>query len=310
MRSGFFGSGPVLLVGARGQLGAELARALDTRGVDFWPADREGRDGALRVDLAQAELAARTVISRRPSVVLNAAAYTAVDRAESERELAMSVNARGPAALARACREVDALLVHFSTDYVFDGRAERAYAERDPVSPVNHYGVTKARGEELVRAGAGAHLIFRTSWLYTPGGRNFVTTMLRLFAGDRPVRVVDDQWGCPTWARPLAREVVELIARTERERLRASSGLYHLCGSGVSTWFEFARAIHEQADPPARAPLESIDTATFGAPAARPMRAVLACERSREVLGLCLDDWRVQLAAAMPEFNALARDGR
>jgi dTDP-4-dehydrorhamnose reductase len=152
--------------------------------------------------------------------------------------------------------------------------------------------------------------VFRTSWLYTPGGRNFVATMLRLFAGDGPVRVVDDQWGCPTWARPLARQVLSLIERSAREHLSERSGLYHLCGGGACSWYQFACAIRELADPPARAQVQAIDSATFAAPARRPERVVLSCEHARRALGLQLEEWRAQITQAMPEFNARSCDGK
>ena len=298
--------GTVLVIGAGGQLGSEFTRSLRQRGVVHRLADLEGSPDVLAVDLSRPQQLAELVSDQRPAVVINAAAYTAVDRAEEERELALAVNARAPEALAAACAEADALLVHFSTDYVFDGRSQRDYVEQDPVSPINHYGLSKARGEAAVLGSAAAHLVFRTSWLYTPGGRNFVATMLRLFAGETPVRVVDDQVGCPTWARPLAERVLDLLAGASREHLWRRRGLYHLCGGGATDWHGFAGAIREMAQPPARAPLEPTDTAGFAAPAPRPARSVLDCALARERLGLELPHWREQLAMAMPEFNAHA----
>jgi len=299
----------VLVLGAHGQLGGEFARALAARGLRHLLAARSPPPGGLAVDVTRPRDIAAAVAAAAPSVVVNATAYTAVDRAEGEPDLAMAVNAEAPVAMARACREHGALLVHFSTDYVFDGAGERAYGEDDPPAPLGVYGRSKLAGEEAVRGSGAAHLVLRTSWLYTPGGRNFVTTMRRLFRGAGPVRVVDDQWGCPTWAQPLAEAVLDLLAREDAERLAALGGLYHLCSGGQTSWHGFAGAIRELMHPPARAPLEAIDTAAFGAPAPRPARSVLDCSRARSLLGIGLDPWRQQLAAAMPAFDAIGDGG-
>jgi len=299
----------VLVLGAHGQLGSEFARALAQRGARHRLAARSPRPQWLEVDVTRPVSIASAVAETAPSVVINATAYTAVDRAETESELAMAVNAAAPAALARACREHGALLVHFSTDYVFDGSSARAYREDDPPAPLGCYGRSKLAGEEAVIASGCEHLVFRTCWLYTPGGRNFVTTMRRLFRGEAPVRVVDDQWGCPTCARDVAGAVLDLLAREQADRLRALGGLYHLCADGETTWHGFAAAIRERMQPPARAPLVAIDTATFGAPAPRPARSVLDCSRARARLGIGLPHWREQLAAAMPDFDAIGDAG-
>ncbi len=153
-----------------------------------------------------------------------------------------------------------------------------------------------------------AHLVFRTSWLYTPGGHNFVATMLRLFQGSEPVRVVDDQHGCPTWARPLAEAVAGLLAERDARTLEAHRGLYHLCAAGATSWHGFAAAIRARARPPARAPLYPIRSAEYPVAARRPARSVLCCDRARERLGLALPGWLEQLDGAMPEFNAARAD--
>jgi dTDP-4-dehydrorhamnose reductase len=295
----------VLVLGASGQLGGEFARALAARGVRHRLAARSPGPGALALDMARPETLAALVARVAPAVVINAAAYTAVDRAETEAALAQAVNAQAPASLAAACREQGAILVHFSTDYVFDGTLDRPYAEDDAPAPLGVYGRTKLRGEEAVRASGAAHLVLRTSWLYTPGGRNFVATMLRLFRGEAVVRVVDDQWGCPTWARPLALAVLDLLGREEAPGLRALGGLYHLCSRGETSWHGFAAAVRDLMQPPAGVRLEAIGTAEFAAPAPRPARSVLDCRRAAERLGIRLPAWREQLVAAMPEFLAL-----
>ena len=300
----WFGCGPVLVIGASGQLGSEFLRALRARGVPHRGAARTAAGGALAIDLCIPDEIASLVRAARPAVVINAAAYTAVDRAEQEADVAMSVNARAPGALAAVCAQLGALLVHFSSDYVFDGAAGRAYTEHDAVTPLGVYGRSKAAGEEAVCASGAPHLVFRTSWLYTPGGHNFVATMLRLFQGSTPVRVVDDQVGCPTWARLLAQAVTDLLATSPASRIDAARGLYHLCAGGHTSWYGFACAIRESATPPARAALERTDTASYGALAPRPAHSVLDCSKARAQLGMWLPPWREQLRAAMPEFIA------
>lgn len=300
----WFSRGHVLVIGVNGQLGREFRRALLTCRVPHRGAARTPASGTVAVDLRAPDELAKLVLAERPAVVINAAAYTAVDRAQVQVDEAMTVNARAPAALAAACARCNALLVHFSTDYVFDGTCGRAYIEQDPVTPLSMYGLSKARGEEAVCASGAAHLVFRSSWLYTPGGHNFVATMLRLFQGQGPVRVVDDQTGCPTWARVLAQAVSELLATTAAGRIDAARGLYHLCSAGETSWYGFARAIHARAQPAACAALERIDTSSFGAPAPRPAYSVLDCAKARRELGVSLPHWLDQLQAAMPEFNA------
>ncbi len=301
--------GTVLLIGADGQLGGELLAALTAHGSPCRAAARHPpRADWLAVDLADPGATAALVSAERPAVVINAAAYTAVDRAEDEPRQAMAVNAHAPGVLAQACRDIGALLVHFSTDYVFDGASARPYVETDRPAPLSQYGRSKAAGEEAVLRSGCAHLVFRTSWLYTPGGHNFVATMLRLFQGSEPVRVVDDQHGCPTWARPLAEAVAGLLAERDARTLEAHRGLYHLCAAGATSWHGFAAAIRARARPPARAPLYPIRSAEYPVAARRPARSVLCCDRARERLGLALPGWLEQLDGAMPEFNAARAD--
>ena len=305
----WFARGEVLVTGACGQLGGEFMRALSAAGVPHRGTSRAGSDGTLALNLLAPDELEDAITCTRPAVVINTAAYTAVDRAEQEVDVAMGVNARAPEALASACVRVGALLVHFSTDYVFDGRAGRAYTEQDPVTPLSCYGRSKAIGEQAVCASGAAHLVLRTSWLYSPGGRNFVATMLRLFKDQELVRVVDDQIGCPTWARMLVTALTRLLASTDAARIEAARGLYHLCSGGEASWYDFARAIHERAQSSPRARLERTDTASFGAPAARPAYSVLDCTKAHRELGLSLPHWREQLDAAMPEFTARALGG-
>ena len=298
----------MLVVGASGQLGSEFITALGETQARVVAADHMTCDGWELLDLACPEEAAARVMSLRPALVINAAAYTAVDQAEQDTARARAVNAAAPGALASACRDIGALMLHVSTDYVFDGRAGRSYTERDPVSPLNEYGRSKAAGEQAVMQSGSDHFVVRTSGLYTPGGGNFVATMLRLFARPGTVRVVDDQHVSPTCARHLARAITGLFASTDEATLRGLGGLYHLCAQGETTWYGFARAIHQCARPQPVAELVATDTASYGAPAARPVCSVLDCSLAAHRLGIVLPPWRAQLESVMEEFNGIARD--
>lgn len=305
------GWGPVLVVGADGQLGGEFVSALGRLGFRVLRACRAPGRGDVAVDLTRPETAAQCIEALTPALVVNAAAYTAVDRAESEASLARRVNADSPAAIAAACRETGASLLHFSTDYVFDGRLGRPCRENDPTNPLNEYGRGKLLGEQAVAASGAAHLVVRTSGLYTPGGRNFVSTMLRLFRNEKPVAVVNDQRSSPTCARALAGVLTDFLVNLSHEQAGSLSGTYHLSAAGEASWYDFARAIHERAVPPPRAPLHAITSEAFGAVAERPARSTLDCRKARDELGLALPHWLDQLDAVMPEFNQQAlTDGR
>jgi dTDP-4-dehydrorhamnose reductase len=227
----------VLVIGREGQLARELARATWPNG---WSVTCTGRPG---IDLRLPDQAAAAVAAAVPDIVVNAAAYTNVDRAESEPDLALLINAAGPAAVARACAKIGAPFLTLSTDYVFDGRKPEPYSEADAVQPVSAYGRSKAEGEALVRGALPEHVILRTSWLFSPFGTNFVRTMMRL-AGERPVvRVVTDQRGCPTSAGDLARVVVALCEAIKSGKGRF--GTFHAANEGATTWYDVARAIFE-----------------------------------------------------------------
>ena len=288
-----------LVTGCRGQVGAELVRSLEGR------ADVVARDRAA-LDLADPGAIIRCVREERPRLILNAGAYTAVDKAESELEAARAVNAHGPGVLAEEAKRSGALLVHFSTDYVFDGTKKTPYCETDSTNPVNAYGLTKLEGEAAIAASRCDHLVLRTSWVYGPRGKNFLLTMLRLAATQSEIRVVDDQHGAPTSSRQIARAVVDLVMGADCERpivegdlgrLRAASGLYHASAAGATTWFEFARAIFaEHAHRPGRAftvpRVVAISTREYPTPARRPANSVLSCAKLAEAFGVRLADWR------------------
>ena len=269
-----------------GQLGVELARVLPAHG-EVAACDRAA------LDLADPNAIASTVRRVKPQIIVNAAAYTAVDRAEAEPALADAINARAPAVLADEARRLDALLIHYSTDYVFDGTAAEPYREQDPTNPLSVYGSSKLGGERAIAAAGGAHLILRTSWIYGWHGQNFLLTMRRFAATRDELRVVADQFGVPNWSRTLAEATANLIGRGA-PALARKSGIYHLSGRGRASWFDFARAIFEDSDRPRVLP---ITTAEYPTPARRPASSVLATAKLEEAFGIALPDWRQTLAA-------------
>jgi dTDP-4-dehydrorhamnose reductase len=237
------------------------------------------------------------VAALRPAIIVNAAAYTAVDQAESEPGPACLVNAEAPEALARAAKELGALLVHYSTDYVFDGEKTGTYREEDPANPLGVYGRTKLEGERAIQASGCEHLIFRTSWVYGARGRNFLLTMMRLARERDELRVVDDQRGAPTWSRMIAETTAQALARRGDG---GPSGLYHLSGGGETTWFGFTRAIVETMGLNPR--LTPITTADYPLPARRPANSLLCNDRLERDFGLRLPDWRESLRLCLEEM--------
>jgi dTDP-4-dehydrorhamnose reductase len=301
----------VLVTGARGQVGAEVARLLRGR------ADVIGHDRST-LDLARPDAIVERVREARPRLIVNAGAYTAVDRAEAEADAARAVNARAPEVLAEEALRAGALLVHYSTDYVFDGTKAGPYVESDAPAPVNAYGATKLEGERAVSASGCAHVILRTSWVYGPRGRNFMRTMLEAAKTRPELRVVDDQRGAPTTSLALARATLALIgadagtaAITEGgiEAAASRSGLYHATAGGETTWFAFAKAIFEEwsarAGPAFKPPVViPIPTRDYPTPARRPANSVLSNERLARELGVRLGPWREGLAEAISLFDA------
>ena len=276
----------ILLTGAAGQLGFELARLLTAHG------EVEALDRAA-LDLADAHAVSAAVRRVRPQIIVNAAGYTAVDRAESEPALADAINARAPAVLADEAKRLDALLIHYSTDYVFDGNSREPYREEDQTKPLNVYGSSKLAGERAITAAGAAHLILRTSWIYGLHGQNFLLTMRRLAATRDELRVVADQFGVPNWSRVLAEATASLVSRGPAT-LAKKTGIYHLSGRGRASWFDFARAIFDDADRPRVVP---ITTAEYPTPARRPASAVLATDKFEAAFGFALPDWHEMLAA-------------
>ncbi|MEZ5817096.1 MAG: dTDP-4-dehydrorhamnose reductase [Hyphomicrobiaceae bacterium] len=277
----------VLVIGTEGQLARSLREAVLPAGVTL---ESLGRPC---LDLADAAGAAAAVERVRPGLVVNAAAYTAVDRAESDADAAFAINAAGPEALARACDELGMPLLHVSTDYVFDGSKPAPYVEDDPVAPLGVYGRSKLEGEQRVAVLCPRHLILRTAWVYSPFGNNFVKTMLRLAGTRDEIAVVDDQIGNPTYAPHLADAILALAGHLAEGR-EVAWGIYHAAGTGDVTWCGLAREVFVQSarhgGPVAR--VRAITTAEYPTPARRPANSRLDCGRLRQALGHGLPAWQ------------------
>lgn len=288
----------ILLLGKNGQVGWELERTLAPLGavmaVDF-----------PEVDLADAGGVRRLVRETRPEIIVNAAAYTAVDRAESEAERAMAVNGIAPGVLAEEAKALGACLVHFSTDYVFDGEKREPYVETDPPNPLSAYGRTKLAGEEAIRDVGGAYLVLRTSWVFGLRGDSFVTKVLSWARTEEVLRVVDDQVACPTWAHMLAETVSRVIARG-RSPLQELKGLYHVAGHGFVSRHDWAKAIVKLDAHPQEHVVKQLlraRTADFPTAARRPLFSALDCGRFEAAFGLILPNWEASLRVAMAESS-------
>ncbi len=291
----------LLLIGANGQVGWELRRTLAGLG-DVVAASLEGEYGPA-IDLMDAGALQRLVHDTQPDAVVNAAAYTAVDRAETERADAQRVNAEAVGELGELLAPRGTPIVHYSTDFVFSGTCDRPYVEEDSPAPLNVYGETKLGGERaLLESGAKA-LVFRTSWVYGARGANFLRTMLRLFKEREELRVVDDQIGSPTWSRMLAEMTALVLYRVIHDGLDLDQvgGLYHLTGSGQASWYGFAGAILEASG--LESNLIPIPTSEYPAPAKRPMYSVLDNRRFQRTFGLAMPDWRVSLTQCLEELR-------
>ena len=298
----------LLLTGVDGQLGFELERALAPLG-EVRPSTLSGRTvggrACLPLDLTDTSALEAGLDRLRPRIVVNPAAYTAVDRSETEPELAQRINADAPAALARWCARHDALLVHYSTDYVFGGESERPWREDDPTGPLGVYGATKLAGEEAIRSAGCRHLILRTAWVYSARFANFLRTMLRVGAERDHLKVVVDQRGTPTTARGLAEVTAQLLGR-HGGAAASSLGTLHLTHHGETSWHGFAEAIFARAREAgliARVPVvEAIPSSAYPTPARRPAYSVLDCSRIRTQHGICLPDWQVGLGQVIDEL--------
>lgn len=272
----------MLLLGQHGQVSQELQRALQGAG-ELTVLGRE------QLDLAQPALIRQHVQNLRPELIINAAAHTAVDQAESEPELAFAINATAPGILAEAAAELGAPLIHYSTDYVFDGNHTAPYRESDATHPLSVYGRSKLAGEQAIQAVGGMHLILRTSWVYSQHGKNFLLTMQRLLQERESLSVVNDQIGAPTWAGTIAQATAQLIEQW-RSGQAGPWGVYHLTAQGETSWFGFASAIaaHLRGQGRTVATLQTIPSSAYPTPAQRPLNSRLDCSRLQQ-------DWNVQL---------------
>lgn len=294
----------MLLTGRDGQLGRELQRALAPLGEIHTTSSRE-------MNLACADTICRTIREYRPAVIVNAAAYTAVDRAESDKDLAIAVNATAVGVMAEEARKLGGALIHYSTDYVFDGRKEGAYTEEDAANPLNVYGESKLAGEQAIAGSGVANLTFRTCWVYGAGGHNFMRTILRLARERRELRIVNDQVGAPNWSRLLAEATALVLARAmlpgrSAPRLpRGQEGLFHLSSSGATSWLGFAEEIlrrtgFNRVEPETR--LVGISTTEYPTPARRPLNSQLSSARLEREFGIRIPDWREGLRMCVEDM--------
>jgi dTDP-4-dehydrorhamnose reductase len=294
----------LLVTGARGQVGWELSRSLMPLG-DVVALDRR------QCDFSRPELLPGLIRSIKPDVIVNAAAYTAVNKAEREVKLASTINGTAVGVIAEEARKAGIVLVHYSTDYVFDGAKQTPYSEEDAPNPINAYGRSKLAGDVAVRQAGGAYVVLRTSWVYAGRGHNFLGTILRLAGEREELRMVDDQIGAPTWARNIA-DATTLIIRAicqEQAQGQFASGLFNLTASGATSWHGFAKAILEDATRYALLPaqhlpqLKPIPSEEYPVAAARPKNSRLAVERISKRFGIALPDWKQGLACCIEEMK-------
>jgi dTDP-4-dehydrorhamnose reductase len=303
----------ILLTGKRGQIGAKLAVLLPRLG-DVAAFDRH------ELDLLNPAHVRRAIRDAQPNMIVNAAAYTSVDQAEREEKQARIINVDAPALMAEEAKRIGASLVHYSTDYVFDGSSSFPYAETDQPNPINVYGKTKLAGEEAIRAVGAQHLIFRTAWVYGTTGRNFLLTVLRLLTEREELKVVHDQFGAPTWSQEIAtgtERILRQLSQQGRDSISKFGGTYHMTAASKTTWFEFAKMILEEASRMPRGipwfetatkgqPLvtrcvTAITTEEYPTPARRPSYSVLSNSRLKQDFGFELPAWALQLRAVFAE---------
>lgn len=288
----------ILVFGTTGQVAIELARNAPLVGADLTAL---GRD---RADLTDPAACAAAVEAAAVDIVINAAAYTAVDQAEAEPDIARLVNAEAPGAMARAAARRGLPFLHVSTDYVFDGASPRPWREQDPTGPLGVYGATKLEGERQIVAAGGPHVILRTAWVFSAHGRNFVKTMLRLGADRDSLSVVDDQRGGPTAAHEIAKALLAIACAFHEGR--GHSGIFHFAGQPACSWADFAEATFAASSLPRRPTVTRIPTSAYPTPARRPANSVLDCTLIRDTYGIGQPDWRTGLARVVGELETTA----
>ena len=288
----------ILVIGGNGQVGWELQRSLMPLGTLIVL-------NSSNLNLVNSDAIRQTIQDIKPNVIVNAAAYTAVDKAESESELAMQINGIAPGIMAEEAKLMKALLIHYSTDYVFDGTKSSAYNENDVTNPLNSYGRSKLAGEQAIQAVDVDHIILRTSWVYSQRGSNFLLTMLRLMKERETLRVIDDQLGSPTWARLIAEATAQIMTKVgyEQKQGEFQSGLYHLSSTGQTSWHGFAAKIAELARKQAQSlnicDIIPITTKEYPTPAARPMNSRLSTVSLTERFSLKMLGWDEALSLCM-----------
>ncbi len=277
----------ILITGANGQLGNEFRVESKESPHQFIFTDAE------ELDVTNEAIIKKTVKENKPDYLINCAAYTAVDKAETDIDLARKINSYAPGYLAEACRQNDAKLIHISTDYVFDGSASQPYIERKFTIPTGMYGKTKLEGEEAVHEAGGQYMIVRTSWLYSSFGNNFVKTMIRLGKERDELGVIYDQIGSPTYARDLATTILEIIDKVEVAEKDFTRGVYHYSNEGVASWYDFSKAIFEFQNIDCH--VKPIKTEDYPTPAQRPHYSLLAKEKIKKIYGVEIPYWRDSL---------------
>jgi dTDP-4-dehydrorhamnose reductase len=286
----------ILITGKNGQVGSEFSRLYQSR-ADVVSVGRDECDFS-------SEQSIRDLVRQvKPAVIVNAAAYTAVDQAERERGLCFAINAAAPRVLALEAARLDALLVHYSTDYVFNGEKTGPYLESDPIDPLSVYGASKAAGEAAIAAAASRYLVLRTSWVYSPQGKNFLRTMLRLGAERSELRVVDDQVGAPTSATAIVAATAQLVEQYAMPGAHLPAGIYHMTAGGSTSWCGFARAIFASGVLSAQPRVQAIATSDYPTPARRPANSVLDNDKFARTFGLRLPPWKHQLEEVLSRMR-------
>jgi dTDP-4-dehydrorhamnose reductase len=285
----------ILLIGKNGQVGEELSSLLRPFGELIILGKED-------LDLTQGDRIREKLRDVQPHVIVNAAAYTAVDKAEEEPDIALAINGTAPAILAEEAKKLGAALIHYSTDYVFDGKKQAPYTEEDPPNPQSVYGRTKLAGDEAIQSTGLPHLIFRTSWVYGLKGKNFLLTMQRLAKERDELKIVDDQIGSPTWCRTIAQTTANVLTQVlmqsspgDLSRFEQASGLYNLACGGQTSWFGFAQAILKASSSSQITKLTPIPTSEYPTPAKRPLYSVLSTEKLRSSFGITPPTWDVTL---------------
>lgn len=291
----------IVIYGKNGQLGTALAKILQDKAVVF---------ASSEYDFSSLENIQEALKNINVKAIINATAYTDVNKAETDEDLAFKANALIPEALAKYCKDKDILFIHYSTDYVFPGDGKNPQNEDTPTSPLNAYGRTKLAGEEKIIAVGGKYLIFRTSWVYNHSHKNFFTTMLKLGAEREALSVVSDQYGAPTYAPHLAKATIEIISHCEQLNGKFPSGIYHLCNSGVTSWHGFAEAIFEEAKKVGIElkvnEVKAIGADEFPTPAKRPHNSRLDCSRVCDVFSIKMPDWKDGLEECVAKLRSLS----